>query len=168
MKANAPSRSDLIQKLIYSPVCFSINDYKNCSELRANNSDYRNAVYHLGQCITDPSLLQGIVDNATHFYGCTVEAQEGQENAADAEKKPGVYVNEKECVALDEGAVGRIDKPFDIPFKLRKTGRMTTDVLGRDSPIFFPPLKGVLSLASRIATHQKIILLTSGVLGPHR
>ena len=85
----------------------------------------------MGKCINDPDTLARIVDNVTHFYGCTV-TEDAEQAGGDPVKLPGVYVNETACVKLADGGEGKIVKAFDIPYKLRKTGM---DVLNK----FLPP-----------------------------
>ncbi len=56
--------------MIFFPDCFSILDYKNCTELRENNSsEWGNAIYHRGMCINDPNELSILKQNYTQYYG---------------------------------------------------------------------------------------------------
>ena len=112
--------------IIFFPVCFSINDYTNCTKLRANNSAYRDAIYHTGKCITDRSELDVIRNNVTHYYGCTrtVNTYEVEGNeytpVVSSKKEPGVFINATYCAPLDRA--GDVYNLFDIPTKIRKTG----------------------------------------------
>ena len=102
-------------KCCFFPVCFSISDYKDCVEARelalngTGNATYANAIYHMGQCLTEESQMDEIRANLTHFYECKLN-----------ETEMGVYINATECVEASKAS--EIKELFDIPNKIRKTG----------------------------------------------
>ena len=61
------------QWLPFVLVCFSINDFKNCTESRANGTIPSDSIYHNGMCITDPDGLQEIRDNYADYYPCEID-----------------------------------------------------------------------------------------------
>ncbi len=55
------------------PVCFSVNEFKDCITLRENNSiEYSNAIYHLGKCVTNQTELDRIMANVTKYYAVSL------------------------------------------------------------------------------------------------
>ena len=94
--------------------CFNINDYKNCTGWRDNNTDPNlDIIYHKGKCLYDAKDLLDIKNNLTHFYGCEYVIKETKK------KMKGVYINKTYCAPLDQE--DQINELFDIPFKIRKT-----------------------------------------------
>jgi len=119
---------ELTLSLSLFAVCFSITDFKNCTQLRENGTaGFENAIYHMGKCITDQSELDLIFANVSHFYKCERDViheynVEGDicSGVKNKPKEPGVFIEEGgECVAPDQA--GNIDKLFDIPPSIRKT-----------------------------------------------
>ena len=108
----------LIRLFSFFVDCFSISDYKDCVEARdmakngTGNATYTDAIYHLGRCITEQKDLDKIRNNLTHFYSCKLDDGTGGD---------GVYISETECVSANR--TGEITELFDIPNKIRKTGR---------------------------------------------
>ena len=124
-------------------VCFSVSDYKNCTEARdaarngTGDSIYENAIYHMGKCVTNQTDFEKIRSNLTHFYACKLE-----------DKETGVFLNETECVSADRAS--EITELFDIPNGIRKTGN---NIL----PLKFLPLK--LLSWPLIGTYLRMYLL---------
>ena len=57
----------MITLILLFSVCFSINDYKNCSKFRMQE-DNSDIIYHNGSCVTDYEDLKEIRMNMSHFY----------------------------------------------------------------------------------------------------
>ena len=62
------------RNFVFVSVCFSITDYKNCTEWRdsLNNSD-SGLIYHRGKCTNDPEDVQVIRSDLNLYYGCKFE-----------------------------------------------------------------------------------------------
>ena len=89
----------------------------------------------LGKCIYDQEELNSITQNTSYvksLYSCTYEKKflKEPDNQCSAvnhtEKVPGIYINETACVEFesDTQIQGIKDQLFDIPFGIRKTGRI--------------------------------------------
>ena len=89
----------------------------------------------LGKCIYDQDELDSITQNTSYvksLYSCTYEKKflKEPDNQCSAvnhtEKVPGIYINETACVEFesDTQIQGIKNQLFDIPFGIRKTGRI--------------------------------------------
>lgn len=94
-------------------VCFSISDFKNCTDMRENGTISSNAIYHLGRCLVDQKDFDIIQNNKTAYYACTYEDTEGK-------TLDGLYFNATNCGSSDKFP----DNIFDIPTPLRKSGNI--------------------------------------------
>jgi solute carrier family 6 amino acid transporter-like protein 5/7/9/14 len=114
---------DSCQNEYNSAFCFSINGYKNCTDLRLNGTISPESIYFLGRCL-DPELdsadYDDIRNNKTFYYGCEYH---NKTETSDIVFK-GVFIdafatksNYSTCVDESEFP----NKLFDIPKPKRKT-----------------------------------------------
>ena len=85
-------------------------------------------IYHNGRCLYTSEDLQTVRNNATFFYSCQykepnyVQVSDQCSVINDYTKRKGVYINENDCVRYDGNYIP--EKLFDIPVKLRRTGKL--------------------------------------------
>jgi len=102
-------------------VCFSFSGYKDCEELRLNQTAAgieNNIIYLNRTCIQDPAVLKLVRGDLPTWYGSEKKLNDSCE--ADCTMVPCIYTNTTYCDAA-EGAIENITKLFDIPVKLRKS-----------------------------------------------
>ncbi|XP_059093331.1 sodium-dependent proline transporter-like isoform X1 [Tigriopus californicus] len=126
--------------------CFSVNDYKNCTEYRkqteTSSSGPEEIIYHRGRCITDGSIISEIENNITYFYGCQRPVEVLESDGPNCRRviatnyEPGVYINPNDCVELSRR--NEFTKAFDLPHGIRNTAAQeyyTHEVLNESSGI---------------------------------